>query len=183
MSTSVSWTSSATTNSSHDTERHRDFDFAGARCYNREQVLCMGMKLTNGFVGLAAVMLVALAGVFLSGCQSGVTGPSLAATVQGVTLQPTVVGLVGGENVCCCHIRGTVTNQSTVAVHAELRFEAKGASGQALGMAAVMEQNIQPGATRAFVAVGITAACREVSLAQVVADKQIRLKGLWEPPA
>ena len=103
--------------------------------------------------------------------------------VQGVTLQPTVAGLVGGENVCCCHIRGSVTNQSSVAVHAELLFEAKGTSGQAIGTAIVMEQSIQPGATRSFLAVGITAACREVSLSQVVADKQIRLKGLWEPPA
>ncbi len=143
----------------------------------------MRMKLANACARLAAVMLVVLAGVFVVGCQSGVTGPSLAATVQGVTLQPTVAGLVGGENVCCCHIRGSVTNQSSVAVHAELLFEAKGTSGQALGTAIVMEQSIQPGATRSFLAVGITAACREVSLSQVVADKQIRLKGLWEPPA
>lgn len=143
----------------------------------------MRMKLGNGLAAFAALVLVVLAGVVFAGCQSGVVGPSLTATVQGVTLQPTVAGLVGGENVCCCHIRGTVTNQSTVAVHAELLFPAKAADGQALGTGIVMETDIQPGATRAFVAVGITAACRDVVLTQIVADKQIRLKGLWAPPA
>lgn len=143
----------------------------------------MRMKLGNRVAAFAAVILAVFAGVVFVGCQSGVVGPSLTATVQGVTLQPTVAGLVGGENVCCCHIRGTVTNQSTVAVHAELLFPAKGTDGSALGTGIIMETDIQPGATRAFVAVGITAACRDVSLAQIVADKQIRLKGLWAPPA
>jgi len=141
------------------------------------------MKPGSLCAALMGVMLMAMSSVFMAGCQSGVAGPSLAATVQAVTLQPTVVGLVGGENVCCCHIRGTVTNQSSVAVHAELLFPARGSDGRALGTGLVMEQDIQPGATRAFLAVGITAACRDVSLSQVVADKQIRLKGLWEPPA
>ena len=143
----------------------------------------MRMKLGNRSAAVLGALLVVLAGVLLSACQSGVTGPSLAATVQGVTLQPTVTGLVGGENVCCCHIRGTVTNQSSVSVDAELLFPARTPDGKGAGTGIVMEQEIPPGGSRAFVAVGITAACRDVSLTQIVADKQIRLKGLWQPPA
>jgi len=143
----------------------------------------MRVRRGNLWGSQVAAVLAVMIGVLLVGCQSGVTGPSLSATVQSVALQPTVAGLVGGENVCCCHIRGTVTNQSSVAIDAELLFPARTSDGRALGTGIIMEANIPPGATRAFVAVGITAACREVNLTQVVADKQVRLKGLWQPPA
>ena len=74
-----------------------------------------------------------------------------------------------------------MTNTSSVAVHVELLFPATGADGRELGTATDIEQSLAPGATRQFRAVGITAACREVSLSQVLADKSIRLKGLWDP--
>lgn len=138
------------------------------------------MTQRRGFPAAAAAAL-ALAVVLTAACQNGVTGPSLSVTLQNVTLQPTVAGLVGGENVCCCHIFGTVTNTSTVAVHVELLFPATGSDGRQLGTGIDIEQNIASGATREFRAVGITAACRDVSLSQVLADKTIRLKGLWDP--
>lgn len=128
-----------------------------------------------------AAVALAFAVVVMAACQNGITGPSLSVTLQNVSLQPTVAGLVGGENVCCCHIFGQVTNTSTVAVHVELLFPATGADGRTLGTGIDIEQNVAPGATREFRAVGITAACRDVRLSQVLADKLIRLKGLFEP--
>ncbi len=129
--------------------------------------------------GTAAALTCAL--VLVAGCQSGVTGPSLSATVQNLSLQPTVAGLEGGQNVCCCHLAGQVTNTSSVAIHAELLFPAKGPTGQNLGTALEIVRDLPAGATRSFLAVGISSACRDVSLAQVVADKLVRIKGLWEP--
>jgi hypothetical protein len=128
---------------------------------------------------LAAALAVAVA--VMTGCQNGVTGPSLSATVQNVSLQPTVAGLQGGQNVCCCHLAGQLTNGSSVAVHAELIFPAKGTNGENLGTALNILEDVPSGATRSFLAVGITAACKDVSLSQIVADKQIRLKGLFFP--
>jgi hypothetical protein len=128
---------------------------------------------------LAAAVLVAAA--VTAGCQNGVTGPSLSATVQNVSLQPTVAGLQGGQNVCCCHLAGQLTNGSSIPVHAELIFTAKGASGQTLGTALNILEDVPAGATRSFVAAGITAACKDLSLSQILADKQIRLKGLFFP--
>ena len=61
-----------------------------------------------------------VAGAFAIGCQNGVTGPSLSATVQNVRLNPTVAGVQGGENVCCCHVIGSVTNTSSITVSATI---------------------------------------------------------------
>jgi hypothetical protein len=44
-----------------------------------------------------------------------------------------------------------------------------------------IQRDIPAGATRSFLAVGITAACKDVNLTQVMADRIVRLKGLWEP--
>src|SRR5687768_97131 len=120
------------------------------------------MKLRAGFL----VAALALAGALMASCQNGVVGPSLAATVQNVSLQPTVAGLVGGENVCCCHLAGQVTNLSSVAVHAELLFPARTTNGQPAGTALNIQPNVPAGATRSFLAVGITSACRDLSLNQ-----------------
>ena len=51
-----------------------------------------------------------------------------------------------------------------------------------MGTALNIQSNVPPGATRSFLAVGIPAACKDISLTQIVADKIIRLKGLWVPP-
>jgi hypothetical protein len=136
------------------------------------------MKQAVGFAAIAALV---LAGALMAGCQQGVTGPSLSATVQNVSLQPTVAGLEGGQNVCCCHVAGQVTNTSSVPVHAELLFTAKGPNGLLVGTALTIQRDVPARATRTFLAVGIFAACKDISLSQIVADKLVRLKGLWEP--
>jgi hypothetical protein len=133
--------------------------------------------LTLGSVIAALV----LAGSLSAGCQNGVTGPSLAASVNNLTLQPTVAGLEGGADVCCCHLVGQLTNTSTVAVDAELEFPAKGANGQVVGTAINILSNVPPGGTVSFLAVGIAAPCSSLDVNQISADEVIKLKGLWTP--
>jgi hypothetical protein len=138
------------------------------------------MKLS---AGLRVSSVLAVAGglmAFMGGCQNGVTGPSLTATVQNVSPQPTVAGLEGGPNVCCCHLAGQITNTSTVPVDAELRFPAK-TNGQLVGTAVDIQSDIPAGATRSFLAVGIPSACKDINLSQILTDKEVRLKGLWRP--
>jgi hypothetical protein len=137
------------------------------------------MKLSAGFIVATAI---AVGGTLIAGCQNGVVGPSLSAVYTDVTLQPTVAGLVGGENVCCCHLAGRVTNTSSIPVDAEVRFTAKGTDGALLGTATDILTNIPSGGSRQFLAVGLPHACRNISLPQILADGQIRLKGLWTPP-
>ena len=131
--------------------------------------------------GFAVVAAVAVAGALIVGCQNGVTGPSLSANFHDVSLQPTVAGLEGGQNVCCCHLAGRLTNTSSIAVDAELRFPAKVANGETVGTAIDILTNVPAGATRSFLAVGIPAACKDIALSQIVTDGSVRLKGLWEP--
>jgi hypothetical protein len=125
-----------------------------------------------------------IAGVSLSaaGCQSGQTGPSLSANFSNVTLVPTVVGVDGAANVCCCHLAGKFTNTSSITVDAELRFPAKNQStGQLVGQGEDVINDVPAGESRSFLAVGITSPCSSLSLNQIVTDGSIRLKGLFQP--
>ncbi len=124
---------------------------------------------------------VAAAGALISGCQNGVTGPSLSATYHDVSLQPTVVGVEGGANVCCCHLAGKFTNTSSISVDAELRFLAKDKNGQQVGTGEAVLNDVPAGATQPFLAVGIPAPCSSLTLSQILADGSIRLKGLFTP--
>jgi hypothetical protein len=131
---------------------------------------------------LTAMVAVAAASVLIAGCQNGVTGPSLSANFHDVTLVPTVTGGVeGAANVCCCHLAGKFTNTSSITVDAELRFPAKDASGNLVGQGEDVLNNVPSGATANFLAVGITAPCSSLSLAQINADGSVRLKGLFQP--
>jgi len=130
---------------------------------------------------LAAAAALAVIGSVTLACQNGVTGPTLSATVRNLALQPTVSGLDGGANVCCCRVTGQVTNTSSVTAHIELLFAAKSTAGQLIGTAADMQRDVTPGGTRSFQATGIPMACRDVNLAQIAADQHVRLIGLWEP--
>jgi hypothetical protein len=129
-----------------------------------------------------ALALAFAAAAFTLACQNGVVGPSLSATVKSLALQPTVAGLDGGENVCCCHITGQVTNTSTVGEHIVVAFPAKDAAGQPLGSASAIVRDVPAGATRPFQAVGIAARCSSLSLSQIVTDQRMKVYGLWEPP-
>jgi hypothetical protein len=136
------------------------------------------MRLSKGFAAVAAAI---VTGALSAGCQNGVTGPSLVANFHDVSLQPTVAGLEGGANVCCCHLVGRLTNSSSVAVDAELRFPAKDRAGQPVGVGEDLLLSVAPGATKQFLAVGVTAPCSSLTMSQILADGQVRLKGLWQP--
>jgi hypothetical protein len=129
---------------------------------------------------LAATAVAAVAACTLA-CQNGVTGPSLTAAVQSLALTPTVSGVDGGQNVCCCLVTGQVKNTSSVTVHIQLTFTGK-SQGANVGTAVDMERDVPSNSLRSFVASGIQAACKDLSLSQIDADKQIRLLGLWEYP-
>jgi hypothetical protein len=127
-------------------------------------------------------VIVAVTGALGASCQNGVTGPSLSASFSNVTFQPTVAGLEGGANVCCCHLAGRITNNSSISVDAELRFPAKDKAGNLVGQGEDVVNEIPSGATMPFLAVGITAPCSSLTMSQILADGSIRLKGLFIPP-
>jgi predicted small secreted protein len=136
----------------------------------------------------ALVVALALGAAFTTGCQNGVVGPSLTATIQTISLSPTfpftpgdATGEQAARNICCCLVVGTVQNTSSVAAHIELRFPAT-SQGQNVGTAIDLEQNVPSQAVRAFTAVGIQAACNTLSLSQITADQRVRVIGLWAPP-
>jgi hypothetical protein len=131
---------------------------------------------------LGVIVAVTAAGLLSAGCQNGVTGPSLSSNFSQVTFVPTVAGLQGGENVCCCHLSGRFTNTSSIAVDAELRFPAKDKSGVLVGQGEDLLTNVPSGASRSFLAVGITAPCASLTMSQILADGTIRLKGMFVPP-
>jgi len=104
---------------------------------------------------LMAGAAVALAGAVTIGCQNGVTGPSLSASIQTLTLVPTVE-------------------------HVQLQFPAK-TGGTEVGRAVVLEKDLAPGAVRPFEAPGLMVPCGQLDSKQVLADAVVRPIGLWQP--
>jgi hypothetical protein len=135
-----------------------------------------------------AVAVVLASGMaFTIACQRGVTGPSLTATIQTISLSPTfpftpgdATGEQASRNICCCLVVGTVKNTSSITAHIELRFAAT-LQGQPAGTAVDLQKDVPSQATRSFSAVGIQAACNKLSLSQITADQRVRVVGLWEP--
>jgi len=122
---------------------------------------------------------VALAGAVTIGCQNGVTGPSLSASIQTLTLVPTVNAPLS-QNICCCHVIGTVKNTAAITEHVQLQFPAK-TGGTEVGRAVVLEKDLAPGAVRPFEAPGLMVPCGQLDSKQVLADAVVRPIGLWQP--
>jgi hypothetical protein len=137
---------------------------------------------------LAVAVALALGAAFTIACQSGVVGPDLTATIQTMSLSPTfpftpgdAVGEQASRNICCCLVVGTVKNTSSIAAHIELQFPATTLQGQNAGVGVDLEKNVDPGAVRAYSAVGLQAACNTLSLTQITANQRVRVIGLWQP--
>jgi hypothetical protein len=111
------------------------------------------MKLLRPLV-LAAVILPA-------GCGEHETGPSLSFVVESENLVSTAAG--GNAALCCCRVRGTVRNTSSIPVHVNLNFEGRTAAGTSLGTALDFVANLQPGASAPYDAAGIFGACSQVA--------------------
>ena len=102
-----------------------------------------------------------IVGTALTSCRSHETGPSLSVVVESETLVPSSSD-ANVASLCCCRVRGTVRNTSSIAVHINLNFEARGAGGP-LGTALDWVPNVAPGAQAPFDAVGIVAPCAQVT--------------------
>jgi len=121
----------------------------------------------------------ALAGVLTLGCQNGVVGPSLSAAIQTLSLVPTVEA-PSSQNICCCHVVGTVKNTGTITEHVQIQFPAK-SGGTEVGRAVVLERDLAPGSLRSFTAPGLMVPCGTLDPTQVRTDAIVRPIGLWEP--
>ena len=112
-------------------------------------------------VALATVMM----GAITTGC-SHEMGPTLSFVVENEGLVPSS-SLPNASSLCCCRVRGTVRNTSTIAVHINLNFEGRDANGVSLGTALDFVANLPPGGRAPFDAAGILAPCsRVVSLSR-----------------
>ena len=112
----------------------------------------------NGMRVLATAALAAA----LTGCSTHETGPSLSFVVEGESLAPTTAE-PGASAVCCCRVRGSVMNTSSIPVHVNLNFEGRDASGASLGTGLDFVANIPAGGRASFDAAGIVAACARVA--------------------
>jgi len=112
-------------------------------------------------VAFATVMI----GAILTGC-SHEMGPSLSFVVESEGLEPSS-SLPNARSLCCCRVRGTVRNTSSIAVHVNLNFQGRDGSGASLGTAIDFVANVLPGDRASLDAVGILAPCsRVVSLSR-----------------
>jgi hypothetical protein len=128
---------------------------------------------------LMAGVAAALAGALAMACQNGVTGPSLSASIQTLSLAPTV-SAPSSQNICCCHVIGSVKNTASIVEHVQLQFPAK-SNGAEVSRAIVLVNNVTPGEVRGFEAPGLLVPCGTLDVNQVKADAIIRPIGLWEP--
>jgi hypothetical protein len=105
-------------------------------------------------------LVVLLVTVAATGC-SHETGPSLSVEVSGESLVPTS-DVANAAAACCCRVRGSVRNTSSIAVDVFINFEVAGAAGP-LGAALDWVPSIGPGEQSSFDAVGILAPCQQVT--------------------
>jgi hypothetical protein len=111
-------------------------------------------------IAIALVLAATFAGL-LAACKHTV-GPSLVVSIEGRRLEPSST-VPNAVNICCCRVRGTVRNTSSIPVNVEVRFHTKDASGKDLGTALDWVPGIAAGGTKTFDAAGIIAVCSQVA--------------------
>lgn len=107
------------------------------------------------------VWAIAMTGTMVTGCNRE-TGPSLAFVVENEALAPSST-LPNASAQCCCRVRGTVQNTSTIPLHVTLNFQGRDARGTSLGTAIDFVSNLPPGGRASFDAPGILAPCSAVA--------------------
>ncbi|RPJ84995.1 MAG: hypothetical protein EHM13_02450 [Acidobacteria bacterium] len=126
-------------------------------------------------VAFALILACGLAAV-LAACKHTV-GPSLTVVIEGRRLEPSST-VPNAANICCCRVRGTIRNTSTIAVNVEVRFHSKDSAGKDLGTALDWVPNIPAGASKTFDAPGIIALCSQVA----TIDNDPIAYGLYDGP-
>jgi hypothetical protein len=121
------------------------------------------VKVNTRVVGVVAVVAgtVALGALALAAC-SHLTGPPLSASIESQQLVPTS-DFPDATALCCCRVRGTVRNTSSITAHISLRFHATNVEGQDVGTAMDYLVSVPAGESRAYDAAGIFEACSRVS--------------------
>jgi hypothetical protein len=110
---------------------------------------------------VTALVLAAAAAAVLAAC-SHTVGPSLSVSIEGRRLEPSST-VPNAANICCCRVRGSVKNTSSIAVNVEVRFHTKDATGKDLGTALDWVPSVPAGGTKSFDAAGIIAVCSQVA--------------------
>lgn len=118
-------------------------------------------------VVFALVLAAGLAAV-LAACKHTV-GPTLTVAIEGRRLEPSST-VPNARNICCCRVRGTVRNTSSIPVNVEVRFHSRDANGKDLGTALDWVENVSPGASKPFDAPGIIALCSQVDESKLEND-------------
>lgn len=162
----------------------------------------MPSQIRQNRVGAAIVVLAAVAvSLPLMSCESVPVGPSLVnvtfSGLNGSAIQtnagwrvaqlPTVFLSAGttvrDPTVCCCHIRGTVSNGNSVPVHVILQFAAMTPNQTELARIVNFAQDLQPGATYRFPDDGAGAAGFLLPCAQIDhVNYQLNVTSLAPPP-
>ena len=87
----------------------------------------------------------------------------------------------GGANVCCCHVtgRGEEHQQRRRPHPADLPGKDQGGH---VGTATDIQRDVPSNTVRGVHRDRPQAACKDLALSQIDADKQVRVLGLWEYP-
>jgi hypothetical protein len=111
-------------------------------------------------VGRRAAFAALMVATAWTGC-SHETGPSLSIEVENAVLAPSS-SIANAASICCCRVRGTVRNTSSITVDVNINFDSQGAAG-GLGTAIDWVRNLESGAQASFDAPGIIAPCEQVT--------------------
>ena len=97
-------------------------------------------------------------------CSSYEVGPSLPVDVQIQGLRATT----GDTARCCCHVTGTVVNQSTVSVHVTIRFGAfRGSEVDPFARILYFIRDMEPNETQFFEASGFVYSCSDIDRVEI----------------
>ncbi len=102
-----------------------------------------------------------LVGAALAASCQHVTGPSLSAKIESQRLVPTST-VQNADQICCCHIQGTITNTSPIAAHISLRWTVFDKAGAQVATATDFLTSVASGATKPYDSVGIDKPCNLV---------------------
>lgn len=123
----------------------------------------------SAFVGLGLAL---LAG---SACDH-VQGPSLSAVIESQSLAPSAT-TANAASICCCRVKGTARNTSSIPVNISLRFRGKNAQGGDVGVGVAYLQNVPAGGRADYDAAGIFEACAKVAKVEA----SLEVQGLFTP--